>query len=68
MFEEQLPLNYPRNFDELGLIAQIGSNVIGDKLPTGVNPVSVADAGDPDKLGDKKVGAAWEKVVTLLYA
>jgi len=61
IYKDLNPLDFPEKFQQLGLIAQIGSNVAGT-TPAGVQSVDLAASTDPAKLKDAQVAKLWAQV------
>ncbi len=55
------PLSFPGDFQNLGLIARIGSTAAGKKMPAGVATLTSKQAVDPAALPDRKIAALWEE-------
>ena len=61
LFDTDEPLSFPREFSELGLIAQIGSVYANNPVPAGVIRLNFADSTNPAALVNKTVAKLWEK-------
>ncbi len=61
IYKDLNPLDFPEKFQQLGLIAQIGSNVAGT-TPAGTQAVDLAASTDPAKLKDAEVAKLWAQV------
>ena len=68
LFDTDDPLYFPQKFTNLGLIAQIGSNVADAKLPAGVVGIEPEAASLPSRLGNRKVSSLWEECLTRKIA
>ena len=55
------PLSYSSDFQNLGLIAQIGSVVEGARSLPGVVMLNSKQASDPAALADRKIAELWEQ-------
>ena len=70
IFRGEDPLEFPLNFQTLGLVAQIGSvpEKPGFKVPAGVTVIKPADSSDYAKAGDPAISEAWKSAVDFKKA